>query len=286
MIDKVYDAERGDSSLLRVRPLPLDGDIGRLIQSWRGLSPDERETLRRSLTLDDIYTLIQFAKRMAVRALNGSAAEHVELGFIALSFVDESRIDSRDARWAAGLLTSAVADGSTFAEWGYRTVRTDEGIGLIRSGQAAYNPTIDLMAAADAVIERVLSERYQCEIEIATDLPSVWFDPGRRAHAEDTLKRARGIASIHGTPRNYEGHWTSQMLVLWLAEMPSAEDGQALVADVGNGGRHVGRSVAATAAGNVFAVLVAGSTQIGVAPHESRQSTRELIEQTRQVLLA
>lgn len=307
-----YDPERGEFNLTTIVASLLDSEIYTVVSAWRGSGIEERKAVRRALSLDDNYTLIQFSKRMAVRALNERSSDACAQGLTALAMIDESRIDPRDASWAAGLLNHAAkkqpdhsktmcdeamalatpgmaqllsASGrSTLDEWGYREWPTATGIGLIRSGWSHYEPTVDLAAVAQRIGSRVLSENYVVEIEVATDLPAVWFDQNRRDHAAELLKRCRGIVTLHGSLRRSAGTTEGQMFVMWVAEATSPSDGVQLVADVGERSTGDSRSVGAVSAGKLFALLVAGSSRQGVEPFESAATVNDLCRGIRVVL--
>jgi hypothetical protein len=307
---KAYDAERGEFNLTSLVESALDSEVSRVVEAWVVSAARQWEDVRRSLSLGDNYTLIQFARRMAVRALNAPASDAFARGLSALAMIDETRIDSRDASSAAGLLNHAApkligrstteldramnlatprmaelmrqSKTSTLREWGYREWPTTTGVGLIRSGLAEYEPTVDLVAVADRVAAEILSHRYVVEIEVATAVPDVWFAQGSRAHATKLLERSPGVVSIRGTLRRSTGRTTGQMFILWIAEVASPADGLQLVADVGEdaGGRFVvGESVRC-----LFALLVAGSYQIGVEPVETLASLKEYGRRVRALL--
>lgn len=304
---RAYDIERDEFDLSAVVQAPLDSEVEAVVTAWRDYGPDGRKALRHSLSLEDNYTLIQFAKRMAVRSLNESSPEPGAHGLLALAMIDESRIDPRDASGAAGLLNHAAgawrdrsaipfeaiialatpgmrelvreARGSTLEDWGYREHRTGKGVGLIRCGWRRYNPSLDLADVAARVGSRVFSSQYVVEIEVATDLPAIWFDKGGRKHAEQMLERSLGVALITGRLRRALGNGAEQMFLTWIAELPSSDDCVQLVADVGSGSAHDGRYVVAVSAGRLFALCVAGSFQQGVEPYESRARLVELAEQ-------
>jgi hypothetical protein len=307
-----YDPERDEFNLITVVQTPLDLKVERLVTAWQGSGAPNRDAMRRSLSLEDNYTLIHFAKRMAVEALNRASPEPCEHGLMALAMIDDSRIDPRDASFAAGLLNHATrassnrsanpferaiamatpgmgellrqSEGSTLEDWGYCERTTSKGIGLIQSGWARYNPTVDLADVAARVGARVLVDRYVVEIKIATELPPIWFDKTRRKHAEETLEGSLGMAAIRGTLRRAFGEHPSQMLMVWIAEMPSADDSVQLLADVGNGVAHEGRYAVGVSAGCLFALVVAGSFQQGVEPYESLSALTDLADETRAVL--
>ncbi len=225
---KAYRPERGDFSLMKLVPSDLDREISELAVTWRASDSVQRERIRRSLTMDDNYTLIQFAKRMAVRALNASPEAHCDDGLSALAMIDESRIDPRDASLPAGLLSHAAVRANsavlfdraiafatpgmgerirrpmkwTLKDCGYREWRSAGEIGLVCSGTAPYQPSIDLAAAAQRIGVQVLDGRYRVDdVEVATTLPPVWFARARRDHAAAILARSQGAAFLRAYSR-------------------------------------------------------------------------------------
>lgn len=301
---KAYDAEQGEFDLTTLVESPLDSEVSGVVETWRASGSGQREDARRALSLDDNYTLIQFARRMAVRALNEPSSDACELGLTALTMIDESRIDPRDASWAAGLLNHAAGKqpghsgtlfdrviavatpgmaellrgsrDSTLEDWGYREWRRPTGTGLIRTGWARYEPTVDLAALAHQIASRILRDRYIVDIEVAAELPFVWFDKSRREHAAEVLERSPGIVAIHGSLRRIAGGTAGQMWVLWIAEVLSPADSVRLVADVGDGAALGGRFAFGVSAGRLFALLVAGSCQDGVEPVDSPAALKDL----------
>ena len=310
---KSYDAERGEFNLATFDHAPLDAEIAGLVETWFASGESQRNQLRSTLSLGDNYTLIHFSRRMAVRALSEVSTESYALGLVALAMIDEVRIDPRDASAAAGLLNHAAsrqhvdptdvfnraaalatagmagllrrATGTTLDDWGYREWRTPSRIGLIRSGWSRYEPTIDLVSLACTIASSVLNERYVVDDpEVAVKLPSVWFSKGSREHAATLLKGALGVVSAQGSLRRAAGAATSQMVIVWIAEMPSPTDGVELVADVGDGETHDGRFVAGVSVGRLFALVVAGSFQQGIEPFESAATVNELRSRIRTCL--
>jgi hypothetical protein len=306
-----YSHEHGEFDLTTLVPSRLDSQIAELVEKWKQSGEVQRERLRRALTLDDNYTIIQFAKRQAVRSLSEPGTELCEQGLIALAMLDESRIDPRDASCAAGLLNHTAsrlrspgvfdratgfatpgmaalmcsAMGSTLQDWGYREWPSRSGVGFIRSSGARYEPTIDLVAVAQRIANEVLSERYVIgDVEVATEVPAVWFAKERRESAARILGRSPGIVGNHGSLRTSVAPPIGQMLVIWVAELPSSAEGAQLVADVGDGDTLDGRFVVGTTAGRLFVLLVAGSCQQGVEPFESAATVKDLASHIQQCL--
>jgi hypothetical protein len=310
-----YDSKRGDFSLVAVSSQPLDAQLRDLTRQFRSWEPKAREDARSRISMDEHYPLIHFAKRSAVLALNEDSAERCEDGFTALAMIDETRIDPRDAAWAAGLLSHAVTatrgdrkniveraialatpgmagilrgfrQPTNLSNWRYAEIRTGSGIGLIQSGSARYEPTFNLSELALRLADTLNKGRYVTDVEIAVEVPAAWFAKERRSAVEGTLARSRGAVEIRGTLRKeYSPAAGAQMFFQWIVEVPTESEAKQLVEDAGSATSLGDRICVGVSSGRLFGLLVAGSFMQGVEPFESRETLAELAEQTR-VLLA
>jgi len=261
------------------------------------------------------YTLIHFAKRCSVLALNERSTARAEDGLLAVAMIDETRIDPRDGAWAVGLLAHALEvagtdgqrvvseaaalatpamakivmgarEGSRLSEWGYAQIQNEHGdVGLVRSGFERYEPTIDMTALALRLAASLRHGRYIADPELAAEVPVIWFEKAHRSSAEQLLMKALGSVSVNGKLRRaYTNEPFSQQFVQWVVEMPSAEDARTLARYVGVNTRLGGQFVIGVASGRLFSLLVAGSVMEGVAPFETRESLAPLVDQTRALL--
>ncbi len=312
--DDQYDLETGDYNLVAVSPLPLDRELRTFMSEYLDQGPDQRDVVRQRLSFDDLYTLIHFVKRASVIALNHDPVEWCRAGLVALSLIDENRVDWRDAKWAAGILEHAIlnigergdslivdADNlsstsaeflrhllqtSKLGEWGYSQIRTADGVGLIKCGFAEYNPTIHLTAIALRISESLTSGRYVGDVEIASSVPEIWFAPNSRNQVKSRLRRSQGAAAIRGTLREGFSQKGNQMFVEWVVAMPTADDAKYLVEAVGSGKYLNGRYVLGISEHKMFALLVTGSVKEGVEPYETPASLAELGALTLSILRA
>lgn len=250
-----YDKEGGDYDSAAVTELPLDRELQGLVRAFSAWTPEKRAEVRGHISMDEQYTLVHFGKRCAVLALNEKSMARVEDGLLALAMIDETRIDRRDGAWAVGLLAHAIEATGT-------------------------DPALAVRLAA-----RLQRGRYIAEPEIATEVPSVWFDKAHRASAEQLLKKARGSVSVNGTLRRaYTDTPFAQQFVQWVVEMPSAEEARTLVEYVGVNTRLGSRFVIGVADGRLFSLLVAGSSMEGVASFETPESLASIATDTRALL--
>ena len=301
-----YDDDSGDFNLELVVRRPIDEELRALSNEFRQWDPGKRDDARQNISMDEFYTLIHFAKRSAVLAMNEGSAERCEEGLAALALIDESRIDPRDAAWAAGLLSYAarattgdqkqlfdraiemstagmgeILRGSgrraELSEWGYAEIRTKNGLGLIGSDWAPYEPTVELSVIALAVADWLSKGRYKARATIAVEVPEIWFSEKFRGAAQAALRRARGAVSISGRLRErFSAEASSQMFIHWLVELPSERESEQLVTYAGC--RLSGRFSVGYSYRSLFGLLVAGSVVSGVAPYESEDSLASLVQ--------
>src|SRR5687768_11060524 len=66
--------------LLQFVDSPIDGVVDALCRRFEAAGEAERDRLRAALTTDDLYTLVTFARRSAVRSLRGDDREPARLG--------------------------------------------------------------------------------------------------------------------------------------------------------------------------------------------------------------
>jgi hypothetical protein len=314
MPNRKYDRESGDYDFASVAERPLDRKLQALVRAFKAWSPVQRAESQRGISMDEQFTLIHFAKRSSVLALQEKSIARCEDGLLALAMIDETRIDPRDASWAVGWLAHAIetlnADRERLAdqaaalarpemakillralerrrlsEWGYTQIATQNGVGLVRSGFARFEPTIDMIGLALRLAASLQRGRYVATPEIATEPPSVWFEKAHRSRAELLLEKSRGSISVNGTlRRGYTEKPFAQQLVQWIVEMASAEEANALVQSVGVNARLGSRFVIGVASGRLFSLLVAGSAMDGVESYESSESLASIANETRALL--
>jgi hypothetical protein len=306
-----YDFENGDYDLVSVAPLNLDIELRAITNDFLVCDTERQRVLRDRLSSDDLYTLIHFVKRSSVLALNEEAVDWCRSGLIALSMIDETRVDWRDVQWAAGLLEHTILRGgvrnllsdelsvlsrsaaellkgmsesSRLSEWGYSEIKTEKGVGFIQHGFETFEPTIDLTEVALQLSASLTSDRYVASVEIATSIPEIWFPKEKRSDITPILDRCLGAAKVSGTLRKMCDARGPQMFVEWVAQMPEPEDCEYLVEAIGAGTSLSGRYAVGVSEHTLFTLLVAGSAQEGIEPFETSSSLRELANQARSIL--
>lgn len=99
-----YDRWRGELNLAKPTPLPLDGQIADLCRRFERTDEDDRAAVRRSISMDEFYTLLTFSRRSAVFALRDRRTELLRDGLLAIALIEAERVDYRDILDALSLL--------------------------------------------------------------------------------------------------------------------------------------------------------------------------------------
>jgi hypothetical protein len=253
----------GDHDLLRLVASPVDDAVTGLLAPLEGVTREELARLRASLTMDDLYTLLTFAKRQAVRSLRANDPLFAETGVVALGLVDLDRVDWRDLPWAmslpmyvlakegadpaasvermAAIAQQQVSDvarelaghrwtADELAEWGYFEVQRPGLVGFVERSIGPWMPTVDLLGAALGIAEVIDRDVYETtSITVGGDLPEVWFPKIHRDAVERIAASAPAIAGIGTRARPTAGAAPESLqLTCFLAET-EPDDGARLV---------------------------------------------------------
>ncbi len=296
---------RGSQELELLQPVPCvtDDVVGSLVERYATLDPAAREGLRALLTMDDLYTLLHFARRAAALSLRSRNHELVRRGVFALSIVDRGRIDWRDLSWASAIdayvvqkldgdalgafmeaaeaATPATAEvlerfgrnpPSDLAEWGYREVETSSGTGLVRSEGAHYASSADLLMIAAALSAGLSDNHWELgEPTTGTTLPKVWLRYKPPKNLDKLLDSFNGCVSLRGVPSAEMPEASAQMMLVWIGEAPDAKTAERVAgaAGPGSGSSFAGFGVAAN---KLFAVIISRSFIKGRPSFESQSS--------------
>ncbi len=263
--EAAYDFWRGDLSLLAPAANPLDAEIRRVCRLYASYDADARCKIRRSISMDQFYTLMNFAKRSAVFGIRASKPDSIADGLTAIAMIEQERVDFRDILCCLGFLYHAAnrvggnaqemfRDAATKAEhevaefflnftkpthnsqslrksWGYEEIKTETGVGFVGWGFNKYKPTLDLQATIIDISKLVASDSYQpSEIEVATELPEVWLEAKQSPAGKHALSAIRACAMVSASlrPDKHVEH-DSQQFTVFLVEAANESDAQALI---------------------------------------------------------
>jgi hypothetical protein len=303
------DGWEGAGDLLRPNEVPLDRLLRDLCNQLAHRDTAERAGTRRSISMGEIYMLLDFVKRSAVFALRHKDMARVQDALYAFALIDSERVDPRDVTWALAILSyAATRIGSGARElflaaadlanpavaemvrafaaeerdrdflrtgWGYEEVETEDGVGLVACDFASYDPTSDLLALARDVATMLEADQYRARITLATKLPPVWLrsanDDGAVAQA---LGDARAAVVIHGDLRPAaDPSYARQALWVWVVEL-SDEGTASRLLETSRTISPVDYSVMGIARGTVFCLTVARSIEQGGTSYETRESLK------------
>ena len=295
-------AYRGETSLLRFAPLPADELIDGLVDRFEASSREDRARLRSALTKSDFYKLLAYARRAVVRGLRSGDVRVASRGLVAVAVADYDRVDRRDLAWQAGLLSYAIGrisgdvagpfqaaaaliegEGETAAllarmagepvaslrQWGFREIRTLDGIGLIEDMGQPYQPAADLLAIAVTVTGAVHGDRWQLNDPVTgTNLPPVWLGAGNPDHVGPAIASITGCVTVRGALPGQE--WR-QHLLIFVAETGSSQAARTIAEAAGPGSGSSFAAVSA-AAGPLCVVMIARSLVEGTPSIETQAS--------------
>ena len=306
-----FDADAGDLDLRRMTDSPTDEAVAAVVEQFAAVSAESRILLRASLTTDDFYTLMVYARRMAVRAMRSRNPVPVRRAAISLAIIERRRVDWRDLSWAAALVSYAAkavapdaqrilreaaltaepegrqvlfrfADSppENLTEWGFRVYDSNDGLGLLEDEGAPYAPSIDLVLISDRAREALAGSGWTIYgPTVGSTLPSVWLGAGPEV-PEGSIASITGCLSLRGRVAGDSQESKAQLMLIFIAETLASEAALAIAEAAGPGTRSafVGLGVAAD---RICAVLIAESFVRGIAAVE----TQESIERFRSPLL-
>jgi hypothetical protein len=285
---------------------PQDAPVWAFVRAYTEV-PD-RARVRASLTTDDFYTLITFARRCVLAALRNEDPGAVEAAFDALSAIDLDRVDWRDVAVAASLATYAarrvgieaeevlagavrrsspevgdmlagavLSDIDLSGDWGFREVRTATGPVLLQSGGGLSSDSLLMLALGVADLVEKDGAYEVTDAGVAEELPAVWL--GNAPSAVEARRELRGCVKVHAEP---VGVRFRDFLLVFVAEAASESHAEVIAAAArqhGDGTPQLGVAV-----GRRCAVVVASSAVVGQPSIEDRQSLTRFLEPIRALL--
>lgn len=297
-----------ESRLWRWMDSPIDRRIESVVTDFAMLGEAERNSVRDSLSMDDFYTLLTFARRRALAVLRDSEATQIEPAFVSMTMIDLERIDWRDLLMADCLVryagerigapvTNLVSRTIQLAEpktaqvlirqrttridlaqsCGYREVRTSEGVALFDTGYEHFSPEADLERIAFDSAIALENSGYEIEnISLASDLPLTWLDVRDGSAIAKMARSFSGCVSIHGVPRADPAPLSpGQMLLVFLGEAASERDAREIAAAAKKASSSQ-RTELGLASHRLCAVIVQSSWTADTPPMENTHSLERL----------
>lgn len=302
-----YPTEEGILAALNPKPLPLDSELKDLCRRAAKLDADSHARMRRTISMEEFYTLLAFSRRMALFSVREKSSEGLREGVEAVALIELARVDYRDVSVALGVLAYActrtgqvprplfedaskkadppVAEmlreyaqqpvaGKKLSDLSFlEEVSTKYGPSFVSCGFATYSPTVDLVSIAVEIAELLEADTYGAvAIEIATTLPLVWLRSAGEGAVQAALEGAVAGASVSGFLRS-ESHSKEEGHSLLVFLVECADDAHAASLDgFARKANHTSHAVYGCAEGRLFCVVVGHSFMHGVTPIETAAS--------------
>jgi len=287
---------------------PVDHRIQAEVARFAELDEAERHAVRDSLTMDDFYTLLTFARRSALASLRCGDAGRIETAFTGLAMIELERIDWRDLLIASALVrysgeslglpvASFLSRAVQMAEphtakalvgnrepridlaqsCGYREVSTSEGVALFDTGYEHFAPKADLIRIAFESAVALDADGYEISsVEVARDFPLTWLSTSEDSPIAKMVQDFSGCVSIDGIPRADPAPKASgQSLLVFVAEAASEENARAVAAAAETSSIPL-RTQLGLASGQLCAVIIQWSWMADTPPLEDISSLERL----------
>jgi hypothetical protein len=283
----------GSGFLWRWVDLPQDDAMAAFVLRYAVAGDEARERLRSALSTDDLYTLLLFSRRSALRAIRTGDAGAAELAAdaLALAPVGRNAIDSQNvgvaealAAYAGQRVVLGHADPGLARAAGLREVAGPDGPVLVEDRFQRYHPSCDLALVALRATALVDADvGYQAmDVAVADAIADVWLrggdEPPRAA-----LRAVTGCASVHGappvSPAVPDG---THFLLIYLAEAATAADAATIAGAAGV--RHGGAAAVGAAVGRLCAIVIGARTPHGPPAPESAASLARFVRPLTELL--
>lgn len=312
----VYDRQGGHRDLLRFVPTDIDVVVGEVVARFVAADGTGREAMRADLTMDDFYTLLDFARRAALRALRADDPRIAVAGLVAVAMVDPARVDPRDIPGPAGLCAGVFhgldAEGSAAVErivgmcaprvdqmmsrfvnptaqdlepssWLFRRTDTPDGPGFVRTWGHPYNPTLDLIEIGLRIALLLESDHYRtAQVESDQRIPPIWLRAIDKNTATPVLNRCRGavVVSADLDPQVAADNDT----VIWIAEAADRGDADRIYRWGIDSEPLSNRALLTVQDQQVVALMVCRSVLRGQPQHETNDTLRRFAQPIQDIL--
>lgn len=286
----------------------VDISVEKIVADFVNFAEPQRNITRNSINIDDFYTLLTFARRSALSSLRTGETHKIEMAFTAIAMIELARVDWRDllvasrlVRYAGQRLDAPLKDIVTRAaqmaepktaeallldgsgrinlseSCGYQEVVTSEGVALFQTGYMRFASKANLAEIAFAIAVALEDSDYEIsDIELASDIPLIWFDSHERSPIGKMVGKISGCVRIHGAPRSDPDPLSSgQSLLVFLAETSSENDAREIAMAAQNSSNPESTQIG-VASGRLCAVTIQRSCMADTSPLEDSSSLERL----------
>jgi len=288
----------------------LDGVITQLCTIFKTYDENKRADTRKSLSQDNIYTLLEFSKRVTIFGIRKTEQAFIDNGFTVLAMIDLHRCDYRDILVTLGFLnfglhkltldqqsivqeTVRLSDHDTkelIEEFfnrneknrrieemaGYTAIETSKGVSFIGTGYKKYSPKYNLASILFEISNFIYRDKYQKgRISIREDVPLVWLGAENNKVVTKTLMTTTGTAYISSDLRQeFSPQSDMQLLLVYLSEL-NDDKNQKLILEHLNDTPPTTFKRIAFFQDNILCVIVQRATMVGLDDFESQESLKK-----------
>jgi hypothetical protein len=243
-----YDFWAGETDLSRLVQSRVDGEVTSLVRDFVGLDHQGRTLMRTSVTIENLYTILQFCRRAAVASLRERDPDLARNALRAVALIDVDRVDWRDVPGPLELAAYAVkATGGDLGDElgrlramsaekigsmigrlqspaiepslqssGYAGVTTLHGFGLVDCWSGG-SESISLGPLLIGLADAIDADDYRTSsVTLSDGLPSVWFPRLNRTRVEAIVDGAPAGGSVSARHRPGPGAEAQQFSVFVL----------------------------------------------------------------------
>lgn len=307
LLDKKYDFWQGDYNLANPVSNSLDSFLDDLVQQFVQSDPQVRTSIRESISMDEFYTLLTYARRSAVFALRDRKAKRIKNGLIAVAMIECDRTDFRDVFSALFLLHHSalrvgvktdpifremiaiaenkvgqtmerfigktLADINTGRACGYVEVKHRQGYGYFEDNLESFAPTYNMAQLDMDIGDLIATDKYMPDsFCIGSTLPHVWLGPKEDTSLMQLLETIRAGSRVSARLRP-DKHPDAEKQRLWFfcVELQNSEAASALLKiSIEHKSKHF--ASLGMAKESLFCLIVARSVYSGIESFETHSS--------------
>ena len=314
-----YSKWADEQSLIDPVENELDLKILQLCTEFKTNNDDKREEARNSLSQDNIYTLLEFAKRATIFGIRKKDQSYINNGLIAIAMIDAKRCDYRDLLVTLSFLnyglqklnlaqnsiiqeTVKLSDGKTkklIEEFfqsneksrrieemaGYTAIETGKGISFIETSYKKYNPKYNLAKILFEISDYVYSDKYlKGQVAIGEEIPLVWLSAENDNKIEKALTKTTGTAKLSTDLRkDFSPNSDMQMLLIYLIEFNDDKSQKIVLEQLGKTSPTTFKRISVVQ-DNLLCVIVQRATMVDLEDFESQQSLMRLEKPIRELM--
>jgi hypothetical protein len=302
-------------SLLRLVPSNVDRLVEKVAKRFRESDEESRFAIRKSLTEADFGTIGLYAQRQAARLLLTRNPDDAAPALDAVAMITKARIDSRTVRWRLSNLrlalskisndetadrffnyAAAIAEpqtsldflafsGLSFDEVSRTSrlsiVEFENRLVLLERGSGRYEPTLNLLGAAEQIADLLLADGYGYRDPVVGDpLGYRWLEES--VGAQTIYNKSLASVRIGMLIRDDYANDELPIFLVSVFELATLEEGRAFETSWATGKRSFASLVVGR--GRVLALFIASTVLPGAKPTETDRTLKRFSIGTAEIL--